>query len=74
MIEGLTEHQCRLLDMMWSCEHPSEIYALRNSLTSKDRKEMDVLVELVMIQQYDEEVARMNKFPIAEELLKKIKR
>lgn len=73
IIDGLNPHQARLLDMMWTCEKPSELYALRKSLSEHDRRELDVLVELVMLETQDDDVKKMKRFPIVENLIKKIK-
>tara|TARA_Y100000004_G_scaffold82717_1_gene92748 strand:- start:293 stop:520 length:228 start_codon:yes stop_codon:yes gene_type:complete len=74
MIEGLTQHQCNLLDMMFSCENPKEIYDLRQRLSQKDRHELDTLVELVILDNIDREVDKMTRFPEAEKIFRELKK
>ena len=71
IFDDLTAHQCRLLDMMFQCENPKEIYELRHSLQPRDRKELDVLVELVILDQIDNEVKEMKTFPALTKIFKK---
>ncbi len=70
IFDDLTAHQCKLLDMMFQCENPKEIYQLRYSLKPKDRKELDVLVELVILDQIDKEVEGMKTFPALSKIFK----
>ena len=73
IIEGLTQHQCNLLDMMFSCENPKEIYSLRERLSLQDKRELDTLVELVILDNIDREVDKMSRFPDAEKIFRELK-
>ena len=72
-IDGLTDHQVVLLDMMWECETPRELMELRECLTEYEQQMMDVLIHLVHMEQVEPEIMAMREFPTVERLLKRIK-
>lgn len=72
-IDGLTEHQIVLLDMMWECETPRELIELRETLTRSEQKTMDVLIHLVHMETVEPEILAMKEFPMVQMLLEKIK-
>jgi len=72
-IEGLKKYQVQLLDQMWECETPNDLFEFRSSLNPAMQQEVDTLVTLVHLSQIDYEVEQMSRFPVVEALLKKIK-
>ena len=72
-IEEIKKYQVQLLDMMWECETPNDLFEFRSSLTPSMQKEVDTLVTLVHLSQIDYEVDQMSRFPVVEKLLAKIK-
>ena len=72
-IDGLTDHQVVLLDMMWECETPRELMELRDTLTRDEQKMMDVLIHLVYMESVEPEILAMKEFPMVQMLLEKIK-
>lgn len=72
-IDGLTDHQVALLDMMWECETPRELMELRECLTEHEQQTMDVLIHLVHMETVEPEVLAMREFPTVQRLLKRIK-
>ena len=72
-LDGLTEHQIALLDMMWECETPRELIELRETLTQSEQKTMDVLIHLVHMETVEPEILAMKEFPMVQMLLEKIK-
>lgn len=72
-IDGLTEHQVYLLDMMWSCETPNELWSFRETLPIEDQKTIDILIRLVHMETIEDDIMSMKRFPVVEKLLNKIK-
>lgn len=73
-IDGLKKYQVALLDQMWMCETPSELWEFRQTLTPAMQKEVDVLIHLVHMESLEERIQGMTRFPIVEKLLEDIKK
>lgn len=73
-IDGLTKEQCRMLDEMWSCNTLEEIHDYRDSLDTQKRMMFEVLMELVILETYEQEIEEMKTYPDAEKIMKKIKK
>lgn len=73
-IDGLKKYQAALLDQMWMCETPSELWQFRQTLTPAMQKEVDVLIRMVHMESVEERIQGMTRFPIVEKLLANIKK
>jgi len=71
-IDGLNQQQVQLLDVMWSFEDSVSFLDWKHTLNSDLRKEVDVLVQLIAMEMHEKEIQRMETYPDAEKILKKI--
>jgi hypothetical protein len=63
-LEGLTERQVELLDTMWEIEEYEDLELWMATLSREDRFEAESLQRLVVLETFEEELAR-NKYPEA---------
>ena len=57
-IDGLTERQVELLDIMWSIEEYSELEAWMQTLSRADRFEAENLQRLVVLETFEDLLAK----------------
>ena len=69
-IEGLTEHQVELLDIMWSIKEYSDLEEWMSTLSRADRIEAENLQRLVVLEAF-EDMLLVNKCPEAKAILTK---
>jgi hypothetical protein len=67
-IEGLTERQVELLDIMWSIEEFSEVEAWMATLSRADRFEAQNLQNLVILEAFEESLEH-SKYPEANKVI-----
>ena len=71
-IEGLTEHQVELLDIMWDIEEFTELEEWMGTLSKEDRFEAESLQRLVVLETF-EELLEQNKYPEANMVIDKFR-
>ena len=71
-IEGLTEHQVELLDIMWDIEEFTELEEWMETLSKADRFEAESLQRLVVLETF-EELLEQNKYPEANMVIDRFK-
>jgi hypothetical protein len=67
-IEGLTERQVELLDIMWSIEEYTELEEWMETLGSQERVEAEALQRLVVLETFEEFLDKGN-YPDARRVL-----
>ena len=72
-IEGLTEHQVELLDTMWAIEEFSELEEWMATLCRADRMEAQRLQQLVILETFEELLAK-DGYPEANMVIDKIRK
>jgi len=71
-LEGLTEVDLKLLDIMWSIDTQEELNYFLTTLPHALRERAKVLIELVKLAGIDDEVEAMETYPDAEDMLRNI--
>jgi len=71
-LEGLTERQVELLDTMWAIEEYEDLELWMATLSREDRFEAESLQRLVVLETFEEELAR-NKYPEANMVIDQFK-
>ena len=71
-IDNLTYRQHKLCDMLWACDTPEDLASMSLTLPDCDRKELAVLVDLMIMEAAEVELAEMTSFPAAEELFSRL--
>lgn len=72
-LEGLTEHQVELLDIMWEIQEFDELEAWMRGLSKADRRECENLQRLVILETLDEMLAQDN-YPDANRVIDRIRK
>jgi predicted transcriptional regulator len=67
-LEGLTERQVELLDIMWSIEEYTELEEWMETLGAQERKEAEALQRLVVLETFEELLDKGN-YPDARRVL-----
>lgn len=70
-INNITEHQHNLLNKMWAFDTAEEFEEWRSALNAKDRCEVIILKELILIEVREQEMVDEYK-PHAKAILRKI--
>ena len=71
-LDGLTEVDRKLLDIMWSIDTQEELNYFISMLPKALRDRAEVLIELVKLAGIDDEVEAMSEYSDANEMLKNI--
>ena len=71
-LQGLTTHQCELLDIIWSIDTMPEVEAWIETLDKRDQQECHSLIELLAIEILDQQIKLSVKFPEASKIIKHI--
>lgn len=71
-LEGLTDVDRKLLDIMWSIDTQEELNYFLTMLPKVLRDRAEVLIELVKLAGIDDEVEAMETYPDAEDMLRDI--
>lgn len=71
-IDGMTERQVKLLDEMWSLDTAEEFAHWLYSQPVHVQHEAIVLQELLTLEVLDSELDRMDRFPVAEQMIANI--
>lgn len=72
-LQGLTAHQCELLDVIWSIESMPEVEAWVETLSDSDQQECRSLIELLAIEILDQQIRLAVKFPDAVKVINHIR-
>jgi hypothetical protein len=71
-IDGLTQEQCDMLDVMWALDSEEEFLEwYENMLSPKEQLQCDTLQRLVLLETFDELMSHEKKFPEANDVLRK---
>jgi hypothetical protein len=71
-LNGLTQHQVELLDIIWSIETMPEVEAWVETLNDDDQMECNSLIELLAIEILDSQIKLSVKFPEADAVINRI--
>ena len=71
-LEGLTEHQVELLDIMWAIDEFSELEAWMETLSNEDKAEAELLQRLVILEEFEAMLAD-SKYPDAKRVIDKFR-
>ena len=72
-INGLTERQVEMLDMMWNVLDTEEEYLnWYENLEADEQRQADLLQRMVIMSMVDEEMAEMTSFPDARRVIQQI--
>ena len=71
-LEGLSEEQVELLDIMWSFDSSEDFLEWKYTLNNRLQMQVDVLVQLLGYEIMEREIQAMETYPDAEKILKKI--
>lgn len=74
-IEGLTERQCRLLDVIYACDTYDELMHWTHQLPKRTQLEVLTLIQLLLHESIEEEMIKpMTSYPEAERMINQVKR
>jgi hypothetical protein len=72
-INGLTRSDCQLLDQMWSFHELEDLEAWQATLRPALQRRVDDLIKMILLAQLDQELESVEKFPEANEYLRKFR-
>ena len=67
-LDGLTEQQVKIADMLWACDTLEQARAV----VDRFGNEASVVMELMLLASLDNDVDNMEEYPDAQQLLNKI--
>jgi len=67
-LDGLTPYQVELADLIWNCESMSEV----GEVIEQHGSEAEAIFELIMLEVWDQKVAKMKTYPDAQKIFAKI--
>lgn len=70
-LEGLSEEQVELLDIMWSFDSSEDFLEWKQTLNHRLQMQVEVLVQLLGYEIMEREIQAMTSYPDAEKMLKK---
>lgn len=73
-IDGLTQHQRELLDMMWEKDTQEELYTWMDTLSDSSFREVNVLIDMVQLALIDSEITCTSDLSLANELIERAKK
>ena len=74
-IDGLTQEQCDMLDVMWTLDSEEEFLEWYESMLSpKEQLQCDLLQRLVLLETFDKLMSCEKKFPEANDVLRKFRK
>jgi hypothetical protein len=71
-LDGLTERQVKLLDIIWNIDSMEECQEYIMSLSERDQMECQTLVKLLAIEVLDQSVDRMDDWTEAREVIGRV--
>ena len=71
-LQGLTDVDRKLLDIMWHIDTQEELNQFLSMLPKVLRDRAEVLIELVKLAAIDDEIEAMETYPDAEDMLRDI--
>lgn len=72
VIDGLTEHQVKILDELWDCETIEDMQRYLQNKSDKEIQEIVSLREMIVLSHIDEQVEKMDSYPDSAKMLKSI--
>ena len=72
-IDGLTEHQVKILDELWACETMEDLERYVANKSDTQLQEIITLREMIMLSHIDEQVEMMGEYPDVEFMIKNLK-
>ena len=72
-INGLTREDCLLLDRMWGFVELEELEAWQATLRPALQRRVEDLIKMVLLAHLDKEMESVEKFPEANDLLRKFR-
>lgn len=70
-LEGLSEEQVELLDIMWSFDSSEDFLEWKYTLNQRLQMQVEVLVQLLGYEIMEREIQAMDSYPDAKKMLKK---
>lgn len=74
IIDGLTDRQVQLCDMLWACDTMDDVEELMNLLYEPERTQAHTLMQIMIMDSREEELSLMERYPDAEAMLEKLKK
>jgi hypothetical protein len=71
-IDGLTERQVQLCDALWACDTLVEVEKMLSGLGTADRQAAETLMQIMVQDSLEEELAGMTRYKDAEKIFKKM--
>jgi len=71
-IDGLNKKQVAMLDKLWSIDRSEQLNKYLATLSTKDVRMAQTLIEMIILEQIDEDTKDQTHFPDVENLLEKI--
>lgn len=71
-IEGLTQEQVAMLDIIWAMDTPAEIEEFVAGLDPDEQLEYQVLSKMLIFAVIDQETNKMSRFELAEQVLSRV--
>lgn len=72
-VDGLTQEDCRLLDKMWGFSELEDLEAWQATLRPNLQRRVDDLIRMVLLAHLDKEMESVEKFPEANDYLRKFR-
>ena len=73
-IEGLTNRQVELCDALWDCETMDEVETMLYTLTPSERMQAETLMQIMVMNEQDEQLELMDRYPDAEAMIERLKK
>jgi len=71
-IDGLNKKQVAMLDKLWSLETEKDLHNYVSTLDSQDTHMAQTLVEMIILEAIDTDIANKTDFPEVKDILEKI--
>lgn len=72
-LDGLTNRQVALLDVIWAIDSREELIAFRSTLPEEIKTELDTLVQLIIYESMEDDIMAMKSYPDAEKMINDLK-
>ena len=72
-IDGLTEHQVKILDELWACETMEDLERYVANKSDTQLQEIITLREMIVLSHIDEQVEMMGEYPDVEFMIRNLK-
>lgn len=72
VIEGLSKRQVEICNLLWMCETTQDLNELMEVLPPQDRDQAETLMQIMLMEEYETQLEKMESYPVAEKLFAKI--